>query len=195
MFADRQRVALEEVHRAGDVGMVGGRHGPRRAGIETQGPDGNLGVVSCSPRVRRRRSRLGVVECAGNDRDAATLEGDNGDLVCPQHGEVRLDHLVGGGQVEPDLEQLGGVRRGRLDQREHLAVHDACTGGQPLRVATSEAGSSTQRIGMVDQPPTDQGDGLEAAVRVLREARHLVAVVHAPAVARLEVGPDLAAGQ
>ena len=84
--------------------------------------------------------------------DAAAFEGDDGDVGRPQHGEVRLDHLVGCGQVEPDLEQLGGVWLDRVDQREHLAVHDAGTGGQPLRVAAAEAGRRTQRIGMVDQP-------------------------------------------
>ena len=74
-------------------------------------------------------------------------------------------------------------------------MHDARTGGEPLRVATSETGRGTQRVGMVDQAAAYQRDGLEATMGVLREPWHLVAVVHAPAVARLEVGPDLAAGQ
>ena len=48
---------------------------------------------------------------------------------------------------------------------------------------------------MIDEPAAHDGDGLEAAVRVLREAGHHVAVVHAPAVPALEVLPDGAPGQ
>ena len=106
----------------------------------------------------------------------------------PQHREVRLDHLVGRGQVEPDLEQLGRVRCGRVDEREHLAVHDAGAGREPLRVAASETGRGTQRVGVVDQPPAHQRDGLEATMGMLGKPGHLGAVIHAPAVARLEVG-------
>ena len=46
---------------------------------------------------------------------------------------------------------------------------------------------------MVDEPPAHHGDRLEAAVRVLREAGHHVAVVHAPAVLPREVAADVAA--
>jgi hypothetical protein len=46
---------------------------------------------------------------------------------------------------------------------------------------------------VVDQPAADVGDGLEAAVRVTGEARHLLPVVHPPAVDPGEVLPDLTA--
>ena len=42
------------------------------------------------------------------------------DVVVPQHREVCVDHLVGAGQVEPDLEQLGRVRPLPLEEGEHL---------------------------------------------------------------------------
>ena len=41
-----------------------------------------------------------------------------GNVVGPQHREVRLDHLVGRRKVEPDLEQLGRVGFDGVDQRE-----------------------------------------------------------------------------
>ena len=45
------------------------------------------------------------------------------------------------------------------------------------------------------QAAAHDGDGLEAAVRVLREAGHDLAVVHAPAVLALEVLAQVAPGQ
>jgi hypothetical protein len=46
---------------------------------------------------------------------------------------------------------------------------------------------------VVDEPLAHDGHGLEAPVRVLREARHHVAVVHVPAVAVGEIAADVAA--
>ena len=60
-------------------------------------------------------------------------------------------------------------------------------GGQPLHVAPAEAGGRAERVGVVDQAPAHVGDGLEAPVRVVGEARHVAAVVHPPAVEALEV--------
>ena len=36
--------------------------------------------------------------------------------------EVRVGHLVGAGQVEPDLEQLERIRFDLVEQREHLGM-------------------------------------------------------------------------
>ena len=105
----------------------------------------------------------------------------------PQHREVRVDELVLGGQVQPDLEQLERVRRVALDQREGLGVHDARACGQPLHVAPSEPGRRPERVRVVDQAPPDERDGLEATVRVLGKPRDLLPVVHAPPVDALEV--------
>ena len=63
---------------------------------------------------------------------------DGGDVVVPEHREVRLGHLVGGRQVQPDLEQLERVRTVSIEQGEHLGVDDAAAGGQPLHVTASE---------------------------------------------------------
>ena len=64
--------------------------------------------------------------------------------------------------------------------------------GQPLHVARAEARRRAERIGVVDEAPPDDGHGLEAAMRVLREAGHDGAVVHAPAVLAREVLADVA---
>ena len=59
----------------------------------------------------------------------------------------------------------------------------------------AEARRRAERVGVIDEPAAHDRHGLEAAVRVLREARHDVAVVHAPAVLAREVLPDVAAGE
>ena len=63
-----------------------------------------------------------------------------------------LDHLVGGRQVEPDLEQLERVGPVAVEQREHLGVDDAAARGEPLHVAATEARGGAERIGVVDEP-------------------------------------------
>ena len=88
-----------------------------------------------------------------------------------------------------------GVRTVAIEQRKHLRVDDARAGGQPLHVAHAEARRRAERVGMVDVAFADDGDCLEAAVRMLRKARDDVAVVHPPAVLAGEVLPDVPAGQ
>ena len=68
-------------------------------------------------------------------------------------------------------------------------------GGEPLHVAAAEARRGAERVGVVDEAAAHEGDGLEAAVRVLREAGHDLAVVHAPAVVAGEVHAEVAAGE
>ncbi len=111
-----------------------------------------------------------------------------GDLLAPEHREVRLDHLLGAREVQPDLEELHGVGRGLVQQREHLRVVDALAGREPLHVPAPIARRGAHRVRVVQQPTPHHGDGLEAAMRVLWEARHHAPVVHAPAIAQLEVG-------
>ena len=72
-------------------------------------------------------------------------------------------------------------------------MHDALARGEPLHVAAPEAGGRAERVGVVDEAAAHERDGLEAAVRVLREAGHRRAVVHAPAVGAGEVHADVAA--
>ena len=79
--------------------------------------------------------------------------------------------LSRGRQVDPDLEQLGGVRAVTVEEREHLGVLDAAAGGHPLHVAAAVAGGGAERVGVVDEALADERDRLEAAVRVDGEAR------------------------
>ena len=58
-----------------------------------------------------------------------------------------------------------------VEQREHLAVDDAVAGGEPLHVTVAEARRCAERIRVVDEALAHERDRLEAAVRVLREAR------------------------
>ena len=50
------------------------------------------------------------------------------DFLMPVHHECGLRHLAPAWQVEPDLEELQGIGLVRVDQREHLAVHDTLAG-------------------------------------------------------------------
>ena len=163
-------------------------------------PDREIGLGPRRPRVGRGRRWPQTGELARDHRDLgrATVVVGHAvprEVLVPQHREVRLDHLVGGGQVEPDLEQLGDVRALAVEQREHLAVHDALARGEPLHVAAAEARGRAERVGVVDEAVPHERDRLEAAVRVLREAGHRRAVVHAPAVDAGEVHADVAPGE
>ena len=193
-------LAFEEIQLAAGAGHGGGRQCPTGAGFELQRPDGHIALGLRGPGSGRRGQRLQVGHAAG---DAAEFDHTafgigltrrwNG--LGPQHREVRLGHLVARRQVQPDLEQLQRVGRVAFQQRKHLAVQDAATGGEPLHVAAAKAGRGTERIAVVDAAFAHDGHGLEAAVRVLREARHGHAVVHVPAVAVGEVLAHLPAGQ
>jgi hypothetical protein len=70
-------------------------------------------------------------------------------------------------------------------------VHDPAAGGEPLHVASTEPGGSAERVGVVDDADAHVGDRLEPAVGVVREARYVVPVVHAPAVGAGEVLPEI----
>ena len=94
----------------------------------------------------------------------------------PQHREVGISELRLRGQVQPDLEKLERVRRVVVEQREHLRVHDAATGREPLGIARAEARRGAQRVGVVDEAAPHVRDRLEAAVRVLREPGNVEAV-------------------
>ena len=84
------------------------------------------------------------------------------------------------------------------EEREHLGMDDPGAGGEPLHVAGAVAGRGAERVGVVDIATADEGDGLEATVGMLGEARHGAAVVHAPAVGAGEIasyGPSLEAAR
>ena len=118
-----------------------------RAGVELERPDRDVGVRARGPRVgRRRRAACSPRACRRSTVTSARLppasaRGRRGISSVPEHREVRLGELVARGQVQPDLEQLERVRRRRVEQREHLRVHDAapavshCTSPPPKRAA------------------------------------------------------------
>ena len=199
---DPHRIALEEVEHPPGRGAGRGGQGPARAGRHADRPDRQVGIGLGGPRVGRRRQRLdaGGTDPPGDAGDLGrpagfVLQRQARDRLRPEHREVRRRHLAFRRQVEPDLEQLERIRRRRVEQRKHLGVDDALAGGQPLHVAAAEAGGRAERIGVVDQALADDRHGLEAAVRMAGEARHLAAVVHAPAVLAAEVLAEVAAGE
>ncbi len=100
--------------------------------------------------------------------------------------------ILGGGQVQPDLEQLQRIRRAGIEQREHLRMLYAPPRGKPLHIAAAKARGRAQRVGVVDQALAHQRHGLEAPVRVTRKAGHALAVVHRKAVLAAEVAAHLA---
>ena len=103
------------------------------------------------------------------------------------HDERGVDHLGRGGEVEPDLEESQRVRRVVVDEREHLAVDYSFPCRHPLDVALPVPPRVAHRVRVIDEPLHRGGDGLEAAVGMLREARDAFAVVHAVLGARVEV--------
>jgi hypothetical protein len=114
-------------------------------------------------------------------------------VMVPEHREIGRRELGPRGQVDPDLKQLEAIARIGLEQRKHFRVHDAGAGREPLYVAAAEARSRAERVAVVDEALAHVSHGLEAAMRMLREAGHDVAVIHAPAVLAGEVLADVAA--
>ena len=79
---------------------------------------------------------------------------------------------------------------GLVEEREHLRVIDAATGGHPLHVAVTEAPSIAERVRVVDDTAARHRDGLKAAMRVLRKARHRLSMVHGPPRRIAKVGTN-----
>ena len=114
----RQRAAAEEVERAVRAAASPAAASTRAPGAMLDRPDRDVGVGARGPRVRRRRGRRAspsapAITVTSVVRPAASRATWRGIVVVPQHREVRLDHLVGARQVEPDLEQLERVRPAR----------------------------------------------------------------------------------
>ena len=105
---------------------------------------------------------------------------------------MRLGELVGLREIYPYLEELEWIRSVALHERKHLGVNDSFPRREPLGVPSPETCGRTERIGVIDEAFAHDGEGLEAAVRVLREAGHHFAVVHAKSVFCLEVLAQIA---
>src|SRR5215471_13302160 len=65
---------------------------------------------------------------------------------------------------------------GRIALR-HLLMEDAASGGHPLHIARTEAAAIAEAVAVVDASREDIGDCLDAAVRMPREAREIIARV------------------
>ena len=172
--------AFEHVQRAHGVGRRRGRQRPRRARLEHDVPDREVGLGARRPRVGRRR-RAGAARRArpaidrdlgrrGRRRRSTTWRGRSSSHNIVKYGSTILSAA---GQVQPDLEQLaagsGSSRSssGNISQcTMPLPAVSHCTSPRPKRaVAPSESEWSMK-------PAPHERDRLEAAVRVLREAGH-----------------------
>src|SRR5690606_22178698 len=105
---DPESGAVERVDDARRIRGTGGGHRPRRARIEHDVPEGEIGIGAGGPRTRWGSGRLVTVEGTRDHRDrrrATLVVGDDvtGNVIVPEHREVGLDHLVARREVEPDL--------------------------------------------------------------------------------------------
>src|SRR5258708_6091573 len=80
----------------------------------------------------------------------------------PHMGVGRGHHLVGGGQVGPELKAVQVPGLGAL---RHLRVKDAAAGSHPLHVAGADTPAVAKAVFMLHLTFQDVGDGLHAAVR------------------------------
>ena len=84
---------------------------------------------------------------------------------------ARRRHLQRRGQVRPQLEAVHAALRVTL---RHLLVEDAAAGGHPLHVAGAQRAAVAEAVAVLDRAGQHVGDGLDAAVRMPREAGPVV---------------------
>lgn len=115
--------------------------------------------------------RLAVVEATGDHRDLHASSGFQARHV------FRLDIAIAGRsqlalrrQVDPQLEATHRA----FHLFRHLAVDDAVGGGHPLYAAGLEQAAIAEVVFVAHTPFEHVGHGLEAAVRVRREASDIV---------------------
>ena len=201
------RSPIAQLRRRGRSRACGSRSAAARAAASSVAPGCHADRPDRDVRCRRARPTSSAAAAAARaspsspaiDRDlgraprrvGATWRGI---CVAPQHREVRLRRACPrAGRFSQIWNSSTRVRPVAVEQREHLGVHDARAGGQPLHVARAEARGGAERVGVIDEAAPHDRHRLEAAVRVLREARHHLAVVHAPAVLAREVLAEVAA--
>ena len=172
--------AREEVERPDGVG-------PRGAAGSSEAPASSCGSSrwrrprrACAPKSagggrggasRRRGGPATTVTTRSRDpaRRSERARGMSSSQSIVKCGSANLSARR---EVQPDLEELERVRPSRVEQREHLGVHDAAAGGQPLHVAARRSAPprrASREWSM--RPVADDGHRLEAAVRVLRGSR------------------------
>ena len=68
-------------------------------------------------------------------------------------------------------------------------------GGHPLNVTVSVSTGCPERVGVVNKSVTDKSNSFKTPVRVNRESRYPVAMVHPPAILYVEIAPDVSTSQ
>ena len=110
-------------------------------------------------------------EVAGDDaRARAMVELRQRDLARADVAVGGGLHLLGGGQVDPQLEAMELA----LALQRHLGMDDAAAGGHPLHVAVAQLAAVAEVVLVLHVAFEHVGHGLEAAVRMRREAGDVV---------------------
>lgn len=92
---------------------------------------------------------------------------DDGDVARADFLIAGLVHLLGGGQVDPQLE---AVDVAVLTAAGHFFVQDAAPAGHPLDVAFGDGAHVAEAVAVADGAFEHVGDGFDAAMRVRGEA-------------------------
>jgi len=120
----------------------------------------------------------------GDDPDEGPTIGraDERDLAGADVLVARRRELLGGGQVDPELEAVEQAAGGDEPFRGLLDVEDAGAGRHPLRVAVGDDAAAPIGVGVLEGPVDHVRDGLEAAVRMpgrpLGLARRVLDLAH-----------------
>jgi len=112
-----------------------------------------------------------AIECPGDDAYAAGTvgQGHRRNLRIEQGLVTRRTHLVLGRQVHPQLHHVQRAAALAEFRRVEFLMEDAGGSGHPLHVTRADGAAGTGRIAMGDFAFVDDGDGLEAAMRMLTD--------------------------
>ena len=111
-------------------------------------------------------------ELAADDAHArAVVVDDLRDLGALDVLVARRGHLQRRRQIGPELEAVHAALRVAL---RHFLMHDAAAGGHPLHVAGAERAAVAETVAVLDRAGEDVGDGLDAAMRMPREAGEII---------------------
>src|SRR5512140_672987 len=129
--------------------------------------DGDIKVLWVRDDVADR-TLLAVDPSADDLHLRAALRGDFRDLAALHVPVPRVHHLVGGGQVGPELES---THASLCISFGHLLVDDAASRSHPLDVARCDDTPVPHAVPVLHIPLENVGDRLDPAVRVPGESR------------------------
>ena len=151
VLANRERTANDI-----DYGRPVGLGFERDAGAE-----GEREVEDLRANRDQGEGAFGLFECARDDACSDTrTDGKDRDFGCTRAAVTGGHHLLGGWEVEPELEGLIPFRAGV----EHFFVEDAAAGGHPLRVAAADGVFVAQAVFVGHLAAVDDGEGFDAAM-------------------------------